>query len=324
MSDPRALSDDISALWGIADDDILARSRPPAARSRQPEPEPERGPEPRTEPETPEPTQKAAEPVPAAPEAPQVDVDRLQAVEDRFNRLAAFTKAFCNALEAKVVDELGRVRSDMAAATETAVARLEATLTDRLDELAHEMATAPRTSTVVAQMIGPEADRVDDLERQLHEGLTRVHRTIQTVYAQGPGKPDVDGQTRLEAHVDERLDAVARQVAEAAGDSERLKALEEQVEEDVARLTAAIEAQQARFVSRADMQPQWEALKTAVAKGLTMVRANAEAAADASLASARADLDVQLRVLREQVAELYDVVSALQLDGAGRPRRPVG
>ena len=305
--DMAQFSDDISALWGRGDDAVLSAEPRPA------EPRP------------------LAEPVPPPPpDSAKGDDERLSALEDSVRRLAQSLEAHRSALDAKVADELGRLRAETLTATETRLAEIEAGMAQRVDEIGQQMATALSRAAVPGPVPGPEADRLDMVERQLHEGMTRLHRSLSAFHAQTVAKTDLDavrsertGLVRdqlariqaeavaaaasrlaaIEARVDERLRAVPHPTADgdAAPDGDRLQALERRVGEDVARLTQAVQGQDARFVKRTELKTLWDSLKTTLTQNLRHARAQAVADAEANLAAAKVELEERIRRLEQAV-----------------------
>lgn len=347
MPDMAQFSDDISALWGPGHDGVL-------------------GPQP------PAPAPPPGGTNHGGPDPVEVDADRVEALEEHIRRLAGSVEAHRAALDATLAEQLDRIRAE----SETRRAQLEATVARRLEEIGQQVAAAMARGAHGGPAPGPEADRLDVVERQLHEGMTRLHRTVDGFRTQAAGRSELEAlKARFEAvaseqlararaqavaatdarlaplmaQVEERLDAIARQVAEAAeaaGDTDRLKALEEQVQEDVARLSGSIEAQDGRLVSRSELRALWDSLRTALTSNLAQVRDSAVAAAAADLEArlggvmagmtdlaARVDslaerpepaLEADLRVVREQVTALSGAVTDIHVDLSRLSREPIG
>lgn len=314
-------SDDISALWGPADDSALN----PGPREPWP-----------------------AEPVRRPPsEVPTLDDERLKALEEGVSRLAESLEAHRSAADARIADQLASLRAEASAATEDRLAELEARLVHRVEEMGRQMAAALSRPAVPGSgpPNGPEADRIAAIERQLHEGMTRLHRSVTAFRTQSVAKAELDvlrseltgviqdhlahvrveavaaadGRlAALEARVDERLAAVGHSAAEAAADRDRLKALEYRVEHDLAHLTGAIEAQDGRFVLRTDLKALWESLKISLTQNLGHARAQAVAEAGAHLAGAKAQLEERLRAVEQAVAAGSRAGEA-DAEGSGAP-----
>lgn len=321
-------SDDISALWGPADNTVL-------------------NPEPR-------PVESPARPAPESPESPKVDEERLSRLEERVSRMAESLDVHRSAVDARVAEEVTRLRAEMLTATQARLAEIEARVAHRIGEIGRQMTAAlSRAAPGGVPAHGPEADRLDAIERQLHEGMTRLHRSVTAFRAQSVAKTDLDAirselralvkehLTRIEAeaaaaadarlatfeaHVDERLEAIPRPAPAgeaAAGQDARLAARPHPVEEDAARLSEAMDALSARFVTRTELRSLWDSLKTTLTENLMQVRAQAVADAEAHLLTVKAELEDRLRAV-EEAGRASLALGEARADLSRRPRRGTG
>lgn len=303
MSEPRQFSDDISALWGPADDSILDPAPPPPDRIRPP-----------------------------APEPPRADDAGLKAVEEQLqetlSRLAEEMAAHRAAIEADVRTQLAVVRSESTARVDDGLARMDAHLQERLAELGRQVATA-LSKAGITRPAGPEADRVDDVERQLHEGFTRLHRTIEGFRTGSVSRAELELlRSELKASVSEQVAGLASAPA-AAEDSHmdalraelivRVEELEQRVKDELADAAQSVEVAQAGLVKRSELQTLWAGLKATLTKALTDVGGQAVAAADANLRTATAQLDRRLDRIEQAMAAL-----AARIDDIESGRRPPG
>jgi len=263
MSDMTHFSDDISSLWGPGGGNAVDPKPAPLVRTSQRPPEPE---------------------PPAAALPPAVDPHRLAALEERISGLSESLEAHRSALDAALADQEARVLAGTAAATEARFAVLEGQLARRLQEMGEQVSAMIASAATAAAAaaahgpqalpaIGPEADRVDALERQLHEGVTSVHRAVNAMRARAVGNVDLD-------------------------------ALEGRMKADLERVARSVEARDAQFLQRAEMKTLWDAMKASLDASLTQVRADAMAAATADLAAVRADIGDRLARVEETLMML--------------------
>lgn len=271
MSDPQQFSDDISALWGPADDGVLDPGPPLAERIARP-------------------------PV-APPPASVGDAARLAALEAR----------------------LDAIRSEVGAQLDEELAAIEARLQQRLTEIGERVAAAGPRTTSRGSVVG----RVDELERQMHEGLTRMHRSVESSRTGTVSRIEVEAlRSELRANFMAELDQLRSESA-AADDarmdvvrgefSGRLDALEQQVKDDLAGVARSVDAGDAQIIGRAEFKTLWANLRTTLTKSLTDVRSQAIAASDTTLRAAKAELDERLGRIEEALTSLslrIDAVAA--------------
>lgn len=246
MSDMAHFSDDISDLWGPGNESVVEPGPPTQVRAERP----------------------------SETEAPPPAPDRLADLEARVGGLADALEAHRAALDGAMAEQMARLLAETSTATEARIAVLEGQLARRLQEMGEQVTAMIATATAGGpqdlQAIGPESSRVDALERQLHEGVTSVHRAVNAMRAGAVG-------------------------------SAELEAIEERTKNDLARLTGWIEAQ---FLQRAEMKTLWDAMKVSLDASLAQVRTDVMAAAAADVAAVRADMASRLAVLEEQVMRL--------------------
>jgi len=177
---------------------------------------------------------------PPGPQAPRPksevrgdDTPRLQALEDRLDRLTAAVEAQRIAVDTAVADHLARTQADLSAALEARLNQLDTYVSRRLDEIDQRAAVAAAAGPTAppAPLTGLEADRIDAVERQLHESMTRLHRTIDGFRTQSAGKVELEGlRSQLRAEIAQAHGQAVTAAGDVLGDAVRATALREQLD----------------------------------------------------------------------------------------------
>lgn len=225
--------DDITGLWGPADRAVLA----PLIPSSRPRPGPD--------------------------EEPPADGEhRMRALEEAVAGLAAALEADRVARQA-LAEQLEAWRPDgpgdrevRLAAIEERVAALDASFGARFEAMARQLEAGRRGQLV--SIAGIEADRLDELERQLHDGITSVHRAVNAIRARTAATSD-------------------------------LVALESRMGQSLSRLAEQLEGARAVAIGGPDVEALRHELGLALAHGLSQMRKEILAEVRADMAASRAE-----------------------------------
>lgn len=271
MADLPHTPDDISTLWGPAASRGLSPEPPPPDRTRRP---------------------------PA--EAPPGDDDRLKALE----RQLAAQRAD---IEHDFGERLARARAETGAEVQSRLAGLDAQVMPRLDAMTRQMAEVVARA---GRPVGPQAERVDVLEQQLHEGLTRLHRAVAGLPGAFVAKTDLEAlASRLRADLAAQL-ARARHQA-GAGEEGGLDAVRAELHQRVQNLEQQMKGEMAALARSVD---------TAVAQSMGSRAVGGQSAGEGgpgpSPVTGRAQLERRLRRLEEAMTALVSRVEVMAAERA--------